>query len=423
MKKLTMLLLLLMLTSMLWANGQQEQESGEPATKTEKLTILKAGAESAWDEYYKSSFERFKAANPDLNIEFEYSSVGWAEANTKINLMYAGGSAPDIIAAAVGYLAVRASKGQFISLDEYFESWNEKDQYQEAAYNKGLYKGKFYGLGYHWDPRIFVYRKDLFKEAGLDPEQPPTTWDELSEYAVKLTKKQGDIVTQTGLEIPSSQTQVFSYIFLNQNGTILANEKTEQPKFDSPTGIETFEYLADLYQKGVSAPHAGNKPAEKPFLKATAAMAFTTPSQLNQFERSHPDLADDLGFVYNLKKKEEATFGGMYQYFISNQSKNKDLAWKYLTFMLSEDETKARIDAVNSPPTREDTMDYFMGKSRFNQAIMKSAMISKPWPNVVWSALYRRHLNDVGMKTFLGEASAKEALVYHQQQLENELAE
>src|SRR6056297_2769916 len=100
MKKLTMLLLLLMLTSMLWANGQQEQESGEPATKTEKLTILKAGAESAWDEYYKSSFERFKAANPDLNIEFEYSSVGWAEANTKINLMYAGGSAPDIIAAA-----------------------------------------------------------------------------------------------------------------------------------------------------------------------------------------------------------------------------------------------------------------------------------------------------------------------------------
>lgn len=420
MKRIFQLVLIgLLLSQAAFAAGQNEEASASDSGT--KLTILKAGAESAWDEYYAASFERYQQENP--NVEFEYSSVGWAEANTKINLMYAGGAAPDIIAAAVGYLAVRASQGQFLPLDDYFNSWSDKDQYQQSAYEKGMYKGKFYGLGYHWDPRIFVYRKDLFKEAGLDPEKPPVSWDELSEYAELLTKKEGAVITQSGLEIPSSQTQVFSYIFLNQNGTILADENSEEPQFDTAAGIETFEYLAKLFQMGVSAPHAGNKPAEKPFLKGTAAMAFTTPSQLNQFVASHPELEKELGFVYNLKKKEEATFGGMYQYFISNQSKNPDTAWDYMTYMMSEGETKARIDAVNSPPTRNDVMDYFKGKSRFNDAIMQSAMICKPWPNVVWSALYRRHLDEVGMKTFLNVETPASALKYHQEELEKELTQ
>jgi len=55
--------------------------------------------------------------------------------------------------------------------------------------------------------------------------------------------KKGSIVTQTGLKMPSSQTQVFSYIFLNQNGTILADEGSETPEFDTAAGIETFKYL------------------------------------------------------------------------------------------------------------------------------------------------------------------------------------
>lgn len=409
----------LILSSSLFAAGGRESQSDTPYDR--RITILKAGAESAWDEYYQASFERFSELYP--GTEFEYSSVGWPEANTKINLMYAGGAAPDIIAAAVGYLAVRAGQGQFLPLDDYFDSWSDKNQYQDAAYRKGVYKGKFYGLGYHWDPRIFVYRKDLFRAAGLDPEKPPVTWEDLSRYAELLTVKQGDIVMQSGLEIPSSQTQVFSYIFLNQNGTILADESSEKPLFNNAAGIETFEYLAKLFQLGVSAPHAGNKPAEKPFLRGTAAMAFTTPSQLNQFLDSYPDLADELGFIYNLKKREEATFGGMYQYFITNQSENPDAAWEYLAFMMSSDETRIRIDAVNSPPTRNDVMDYFMGKSRFNEAIMQSAMISKPWPNVVWSALYRRHLDEVGMKTFLGVESPASALKIHQEELEKELAQ
>lgn len=415
-RQLLIIFVLLIASVFLFANGSQEEQS----EGAEKLVILKAGAETAWDNYYAEAFNRYRSAGNE--VEFEYSSVGWADANTKINVMFAGGAAPDIIAAAVGYLAVRANNGQFLPLDSYFDSWSDKNQYQEEAYNKGIYQGEFYGLGYHWDPRIFVYRKDLFREAGLNPDNPPVTWDELKDYAVKLTKKDGSVITQTGMEIPSSQTQVFSYIFLNQNGTILADESAEEPEFMDAAGIETFDYLSELYELGVSAPHAGNKPAEKPFLKASAAMAFTTPSQLNQFAQSHPDLEKELGFVYNLKRKEEATFGGMYQLFITNQSKNPDLAWDFMTFMMSADETEARIDAVNSPPTRKDSLDYFMDKSRFNEAIMKSALISKPWPNVTWSALYRRHLDEVGMKTFLGGQEPEEVLEFHQDQLEKELA-
>ena len=45
----------------------------------------------------------------------------------------------------------------------------------------------------------------MFKEAGLDPNQPPATWKEMVEYAQKLTKRDASgKVTQWGVQIPSS---------------------------------------------------------------------------------------------------------------------------------------------------------------------------------------------------------------------------
>lgn len=416
-RSLLTIVLVVAAVGLVFAGAQDEGEMESSA-----LSILKAGSETLWDEYYTASFERYSAATGH-DVEFEYASVGWPDANTRINVMFAGGSAPDIIAAAVGYLAVRASNGQFIPLDSYMESWEDRAFYQEEAYAKGLYQGQFYGLGYHWDPRILIYRKDLFRESGLDPERPPETWETLAEYAEKLTRRDGNVIVQSGLEMPSSQTHVFSYIFLNQNGTRLADEVSEEPMFLDPAGVETFQYLADLYAIGVSAPHAGNNPAEQPFLRGTAAMGFTTPSQLSQFIESFPELEQELGFIYNLKRTNEATFGGMYQYFITNQSEDPDLAWDYLTYMMSEDETRARIDALNSPPTRTDMLEEFIGRSRFNEAIMNSALISYPWPNVTWSALYRRHLDEVGMKTYLAGEDPLSVLEFHQAELEAELAQ
>ena len=47
--------------------------------------------------------------------------------------------------------------------------------------------GKIYSIPFQRSTMVLYYNKDAFKEAGLDPETPPATWEELAEYGQKLT--------------------------------------------------------------------------------------------------------------------------------------------------------------------------------------------------------------------------------------------
>ena len=65
--------------------------------------------------------------------------------------------------------------------------------------------GKTWGIPFQRSTVVLYYNKESFKEAGLDPGKPPTTWKEMVDYAQKLTKRDASgRVTQWGVQIPSS---------------------------------------------------------------------------------------------------------------------------------------------------------------------------------------------------------------------------
>src|SRR6476659_7086531 len=65
--------------------------------------------------------------------------------------------------------------------------------------------GKTWGIPFQRSTIVLYGNKEAFKEAGLDPNKPPATWAEQTEFARKLTRRDGSgNVTQWGLEVPSS---------------------------------------------------------------------------------------------------------------------------------------------------------------------------------------------------------------------------
>ena len=86
--------------------------------------------------------------------------------------------------------------------------------------------GKPYGLPMYVSPYVLYYNKDLFKEAGLDPDTPPTTYDEMMEYAEKLSQlkdSNGNPVYafgQTPASVPVSGASINAMVF-NFGGTLL----------------------------------------------------------------------------------------------------------------------------------------------------------------------------------------------------------
>lgn len=126
------------------------------------------------------------------------------------------------------------------------------DDFIPAFMKNSYYDGKTYSIPFQRSTIIMYYNKDQFKEAGLDPEKPPTNWDELREYAKKLTVTDASgNVSRWGVMIPMDDPFMF-YGFCRQNSNdpqsqIMA-EDGKSVYFDTPENAEALQYLVDLAQ-------------------------------------------------------------------------------------------------------------------------------------------------------------------------------
>lgn len=130
------------------------------------------------------------------------------------------------------------------------------DDLEPAAVKALTCENKVVGLPYAPSTICMYYNKDAFKEAGLDPETPPATIKELGEYSAKLTKRDGDTITQYGFGYQLDSWALSSWIGQqdmdgsgyslfgdNDNGHAATMTKVE---FDSNQTMKTFltEYKA-----------------------------------------------------------------------------------------------------------------------------------------------------------------------------------
>jgi len=137
--------------------------------------------------------ERFMELHPDTKVE---SFVGMQAPGLEMDvgplMAMAGGVAPDVL-----YVNFRISDSyiqqQFLyPLDDYVAQWAKEEDLSQrihpAVWPVIKREGHVWAIPYGTLVMALVYRKDLYREAGLDPERPPETWDQLFEYAKALTK-------------------------------------------------------------------------------------------------------------------------------------------------------------------------------------------------------------------------------------------
>jgi len=100
---------------------------------------------------------------------------------------------------------------------------------------------------------LLLYRRDLFKEAGLDPDRPPRNWDEFADYARRLTVPQRG---QLGLTVTGGPAASYGiYNLLIANGARLMEQNADgqwRASFDTRAAAETILYFAGLVYEGIA---------------------------------------------------------------------------------------------------------------------------------------------------------------------------
>jgi sn-glycerol 3-phosphate transport system substrate-binding protein len=120
-----------------------------------------------------------------------------------------------------------------------------------ALMMNGTYKGKVYGIPFQRSTIVMYWNKDAFKEAGLDPEKPPVNWNEMTQMAGKLVKKDASgNVQRWGVMVPSTGYAYWMFqAFARQNGHDLMNREGNRTNYAHPDVIAALQYWRDLGAK------------------------------------------------------------------------------------------------------------------------------------------------------------------------------
>lgn len=392
-------------------SGTAEPQSGSSAQEPEAVTMtfLRAGTDEITQNVYEELIAGYEEEHSGVTIEYQQVNFG-TDLETKLNTLYAGGSAPDLVRAPISTIALRASMGQYAELDGYIENWSEKDNYLENAYEVGSYNGKQYGLPINIDAQVLFYRKDYFEEAGLDPNSPPKTWEELLDYAEKLTVWEGDDVMRAGFSFPISGEHQTLIPFARQNGSLVVDEENNKPVFNDEKTVEALEYLMQYADKNLIIPYVRNKD-QNPFLLGNAAITYGAVGEYTTLKANGIEWVDQIGFACGVGREKISTFGGAQIMFISEESKYKDQAWSFIEYLFTDDSVWKLVSETGATPVKLSLSDqYIEAFPEIGPAFLESLQYAQGMPKVEWAASFEEAIKLAFEEAMYGKKDAQTAL-------------
>jgi len=195
-------------------------------------------------------------------------------------------------------------------------------------------EGKTWAIPFQRSTPILYYNKDLFRKAGLDPNKPPTTWDELLATAQKATVRnpQGQVTTW-GLTIPDDIWLLMSFIM--QNGGRTSSRDFKKVYLGEKPAIEAVQFWTDMANKHKVLPRHRTFPQSvQDFAAGNTAMLIHSTGNL-RFVRDSAKF--EWGVAFLPKHKQQAVaIGGAGFYIFKKASKEKqEAAWQFAKFACS----------------------------------------------------------------------------------------
>ncbi|WP_159793084.1 ABC transporter substrate-binding protein [Puerhibacterium puerhi] len=213
---------------------------------TLRVVSLLPGSEQAAIDAFDAQVAEFEEANPDIDVvpeEYEWKATTFAA-------QLAGGTLPDVFEIPFTDAKTLIANGQLADMDAQLRTLPYADRFNPAILDAGTGEdGKVYaipaknvyGVGLH-------YRRDLFEKAGLDPDQPPTTWDEVRAAAKKIADANPGVAGYMQMSQNNTggwQLTVNSYA---RGGRVqeVDGDGRATSTLDDPATVEALQWLHDM---------------------------------------------------------------------------------------------------------------------------------------------------------------------------------
>ena len=154
--------------------------------KTEIVVAsLQPGASAAALAAFNTQVKTFEKKNPDIDVKGE--EYNWT--GTTFAAELAGGTLPDEFGVPFTDSKTLANNGQLADLTQYINKFSYAKKFNKNVIDVAKdSKGHLYGIPFSPYAMAISYNRADFTKAGLDPNKPPTTWDEVETDAIAISK-------------------------------------------------------------------------------------------------------------------------------------------------------------------------------------------------------------------------------------------
>ena len=193
-----------------------------------------------WDtELIAPVIEKFEAENPGVKIRNE--QLTWNNGLDKIIVSMANNRAPDICEMGSTWMGKFVSEGALLDVTDKFSDLKDKYLMWEPV----QMNGRLYGMPWLVGTRVVFYNKDLLAKAGLDPEKPPVTWQQLLD-ACKAIHNPKEGVFGFGMNAGEGHILYKKFLPLAWGNGAKVLDENGNFVFDSQEMREALEYYLEL---------------------------------------------------------------------------------------------------------------------------------------------------------------------------------
>jgi sn-glycerol 3-phosphate transport system substrate-binding protein len=287
-----------------------------------------------------------------------------------------------------------------------------------ALMANGTYKGKVYGIPFQRSTIVMYWNKDAFKEAGLDPDKAPATWNEMAQMAAKLVKKDASgNVTRWGVMVPSTGYAYWMFqAFARENGHDLMNKEGNRTNYANPDVIAALQYWRDLGAKYKVMPEGTVEwgTLRQAFTEGKTAIMWHTTGNLTAVK-------DTAKFPFGVamlpasKQRGSPTGGGNFYLFKKTTPEERKAALEFVKWMTTPERTAdwsiatgyvaTRPDAYETPKLKEYASGFPQAVVARDQFKFATAELS-----TFQTGRVRKLLDDAIQASLTGQKTPAEAL-------------
>ncbi|NMW65265.1 ABC transporter substrate-binding protein [Mobiluncus mulieris] len=367
-----------------------------------------------WDgtnaDTFDAMVDKFNSEHKDIKVTT--TSVPNADYLTKLRASASSNSLPDISIGDLIWVPQIAQMGKSADISKVLDSKLLAD-INPALASFGSIDGKQVSVPVSGNNLAYMYNRTLFKDAGLDPNQPPKTWEELKTMGKQILDKTGkpgyDLLTEAG-DNGEGLTWNFQVNLWQAGGEFLTADNSKAA-FNTPEGKKAAQFWVDLIKAGISPYASWGK-----FEKGQGGSAQEGSWMVGIWAADPPFDFDVAQLPVPEGGKQVTNLGGEQAMIFDNDAKKVAAAGKFLSWFLDDaqmidwNEKTGFIPVRNSIASGEEYRSWVEKNEKRLMPFVEQMKYAKARPNTPLYPQISMAFAKEMEKAFAGDLSVDEAL-------------